>query len=237
MDLKESDILGDGIASHWYYRSKAGALRKAVAGHAPKAILDVGAGSAFFSRFLLAGTGAAEAWCVDICYPEEADAQEGGKTIHYRRRIESCNADLVLLMDVLEHVDDDVGLLADYVRKVPSGATFVISVPAFQFLWSGHDKFLEHKRRYSLRQIESVARDAGLVVERGAYFFAAVFPLAAASRFLGRLVDHESPPCSQLKRHNVVVNSALSLLCHLELPFFRANRLGGLSAFCVARKP
>ena len=53
MDLKEEDILGADIGKHWYYRSKAAALRRAVGGLAPKRLLDVGAGSGFFSRHLL----------------------------------------------------------------------------------------------------------------------------------------------------------------------------------------
>ena len=54
MDLKEEDILGADIGRHWYYRAKAAALRRAVGGLSPQRILDVGAGSGFFSRHLLA---------------------------------------------------------------------------------------------------------------------------------------------------------------------------------------
>ena len=50
MDLKEEDILGADIGRHWYYRAKAAALRRAVGDLAPRRILDVGAGSGFFSR-------------------------------------------------------------------------------------------------------------------------------------------------------------------------------------------
>ena len=66
MDLKEEDILGADIGRHWYYRSKAAALRRAVTGLQPRHILDVGAGSGFFSRHLLAQTEARSALCVDI---------------------------------------------------------------------------------------------------------------------------------------------------------------------------
>ena len=58
MDLKEEDILGADIGRHWYYRAKAAALRRAVGDLAPRRILDVGAGSGFFSRHLLAEAGA-----------------------------------------------------------------------------------------------------------------------------------------------------------------------------------
>ena len=86
------------------------------------------------------------------------------------------------MMDVLEHVDDDRGLVRHYAGKVPAGAHFLVTVPAFRFLWSGHDVFLEHKRRYRLREIEATMRDAGLEIVRGAYYFGLIFPLAAAVR-------------------------------------------------------
>ncbi|WP_085683121.1 MULTISPECIES: bifunctional 2-polyprenyl-6-hydroxyphenol methylase/3-demethylubiquinol 3-O-methyltransferase UbiG [unclassified Pseudomonas] len=236
MDLKETDILGDSIGEHWYYCSKAAATRRLL-GEAPiKRILDVGAGSGFFSHHLLTHTAAREAWCVDISYPADSSATTAGKPVHYRRSIDAVDADLVLLMDVLEHVDDDVGLLKSYVEKVPSGSRFLMTVPAFQFMWSGHDDFLEHKRRYTLAQFETLAADAGLQVERGAYYFGAVFPIAVASRLLPGAA-HGSAPRSQLKRHHPLVNSVLKTLCRLELPLMGMNRLAGLSVFVLARKP
>ncbi|MDH1257500.1 MULTISPECIES: class I SAM-dependent methyltransferase [Pseudomonas] len=236
MDLKETDILGDSIDEHWYYCCKAAATRRLLGDMPIRRILDVGAGSGFFSHHLLTHTDAHEAWCVDISYPADSSATSAGKPVHYRRGIDSIDADLVLLMDVLEHVDDDLGLLKSYVDKVPSGSRFLMTVPAFQFLWSGHDDFLEHKRRYTLAQFETLAGDAGLTVQRGAYYFGAVFPIAAALR----LMPQGSPtaqPQSQLKLHHPWVNSVLKTLCRLELPLMGRNRLAGLSVFVLAQKP
>jgi hypothetical protein len=123
---------------------------------APSIILDISAGSGFFSQYLLGHTTAKEAWCIDINYEADSDAFEMGKPMHYRRSAEAVDANLVPLMSILEHVEDDVGLLAGYVRNVPKGARFVISVPAFQFLWSGHHEFLEHKRRYRCHRLEKM---------------------------------------------------------------------------------
>ena len=107
MDLKEEDILGDDIGRHWYYRSKAAALRQAVWDLRPRKILDVGAGSGFFSRHLLAHTAAQSALCVDTGYRSDAEDEVEGKKVLYRRDIGTTDCDLVLMMDVLEHVDDD----------------------------------------------------------------------------------------------------------------------------------
>jgi len=234
MDLKEEDILGADIGRHWYYRSKAAALRRMVGPLQPRRILDVGAGSGFFSRNLMAKAGAQSALCVDIGYPADRDDQVAGKPVLYRRDTGPTDCDLVLMMDVLEHVDDDRGLLRHYATKVPSGAHFLVTVPAFRFLWSGHDVFLEHKRRYRLGEIEAAMRDAGLAVVRGAYYFGLVFPLAAAVRLVER---NTTEPRSSLKKHGPVTNGILSAVCAAELPLFPINRLAGLSAFVLARKP
>lgn len=235
MDLKEAEILGDAVADHWYYRSKAAALMRLLGGTPAGVILDVGAGSGFFSRYLAQNTPAREIWCVDSSYAGDSDSLAAGKPIRYRQSLGTSAADLVLMMDVLEHVDDDAALLREYVARVGAGAVFVISVPAFGFLWSGHDEFLGHRRRYTLAQIRRVVRDSGLVLEKSAYFFALVFPLALAARLIGRLLGGN--PRSQLQQHSPAVNRVLAWICSLELPWFEKNRCFGLTAFCVARKP
>ncbi len=237
MDLKESEILGDQVNSHWYYTAKAQATRCMLAALKPRHLLDVGAGSGFFSRHLLHNTNAETALCIDPNYPGDSDEFVSGKPLHFRTRLNSIDADLVLLMDVLEHVDDDVGLLREYISKVPSGAHFFISVPAFQFLWSGHDDFLEHKRRYTLAEVEMLVGTAGLTLVRSNYYFLAVFPIAACIRLLQRLAGSKQEKKSQLSRHNPLVNGILRLLCWLELPLLRINKLAGLSVFCLAQKP
>lgn len=236
MDLKETDILGEDIHSHWYYRAKAKAMRQILDGTSYTRILDVGAGSGFFSRHLLADTSASEAWCVDISYDADSDDKASNKPIHYRREIDRINTDLVLLMDVLEHVDDDVGLLRSYVDKVPEGSSLLISVPAFQFLWSGHDVFLEHKRRYTLAQLEQVVLDCGLTIKSSSYYFGSVFPIAATLRLLDR-VRQSKHATTQLSKHNPLVNALLKSLCYAELPFMKLNKAAGLTVFCLAEKP
>ncbi len=235
MDLKESDILGERINEHWYYRSKAKALTQFLGCANVKTVLDIGAGSGFFSKHLLTTLSTKEAWCVDISYDKDYDSTEAGKPIHFRRTVDAVKADIVLFMDVLEHVDDDVGLLKEYVAKVPKHSLFLISVPSFQFLWSGHDIFLEHKRRYKLSQIENVAQNAGLTVRRGAYYFGSVFPIAATIRLTEKFMRRSNvQPQSQLKQHHPLVNETLAALCNIELGLMNHNRIAGLTAFCLA---
>jgi SAM-dependent methyltransferase len=237
LDLKELELLGPGIHAHWYYRAKAAAVLRLLGPEPASRILDIGAGSGFFSRTLLERTTAAEAWCVDTSYPADSDDDESGKPVHYRRALASPPADLVLLMDVLEHVDDDGQLLGEAVAQTRQGGRVLITVPAFQWLWSPHDEFLGHRRRYTLDQLHEVVEQQGLQIERSAYFFALTLPLAVATRMVARYLPGNSGPRSQLRRHHPVVNRLLLALCQAELPWFAHNRVGGLSALCLARRP
>lgn len=237
MDIKELDLLGDAVAEHWYYRSKAAALSQFLKGHRVIRILDVGAGSGFFSRHILSTTSAVEALCVDLHYEREWDDRVGDKPIHFRRTSQDFTADLVLLMDVLEHVDDDAALLKQSTEALKSGAKVLITVPAFPFLWSAHDQFLDHKRRYTISTLRPVVEQAGLKIEKLSYGFGVLFPLVAAVRLAGRFKGASAEPKSDLKVHHPLVNAALKTVCAMERPFMPFNTWVGLSLFCLAEKP
>lgn len=234
MDLKEEDILGSRVGEHWYYRTKAELLLQSVAALQPDCILDVGAGSAFFSRHLLAETSASRAWCVDTGYQAEYEEQLQDKKISFRRSYNGTDADLMLMMDVLEHAEDDAELLAEYARPLSPGSYLFATVPAFSWLWSPHDTFLGHHRRYTLPQLEKIVTRTGFRIVLGAYAFAAILPAVVLVRSLRRL--QKAPPASDLAFPNALANRLLYTLCRAELPLVSYNRAGGLTAFCLARK-
>ena len=129
MDLKEEHLLGEQVKSHWYYRAKLAALTHIIADLRIRHILDIGAGSGYFSKALLETTPATAALCVDPGYPVNRDETVLGKPIGFRRTLSTSDADLVLMMDVIEHVDDDVGIVRDYFDKVASGTYFSSPFP------------------------------------------------------------------------------------------------------------
>jgi SAM-dependent methyltransferase len=192
-------------------------------------ILDVGAGSGWFSRRLLQRGIAGRAVCVDPGYPSERDELVDGHPLSFRRSVERVDADVVLLMDVLEHVEDDVALLSSYVRRAAPGTRFLLTVPAFQFLWSAHDVYLEHHRRYTLAQLRSVAHESGLRVVSAHYYFAAILPVAVVLRLFrrGRTADR-----SDMKPVPAWLNRILQWLLSAERNIMRANRAAGLTVVC-----
>jgi hypothetical protein len=236
MDIKEEGLVKGELGKHWYYRAKVAALQRMIP-LAPKSILDVGAGLGFFSSALLQSTGARSATCVDPGYLEDRDEMRIGKPLFFRRSVDRSDADLVLLMDVIEHVDDDVGFVREYAEKVAVGTRFVATVPAFMWLWSDHEVYLRHFRRYTLSSIEQVLRAGGLTVEKGCYFYGLLLPLAAASRGMEKLLQRcHLEARSQLRDVSAASNVILWSVCRAELVGFRLNRLAGLTAFVVAAK-
>jgi hypothetical protein len=199
-------------------------------------VLDVGAGSGVFSRLLL-DHGAAEATCVDPAYPAQFETSHGGKPIRFVHRTEDSNADVVLLIDVLEQAEDDVALLRGYANGAAPGTRFLMAVPAFPWMWSGHDVYLERRRRYTLAMLETVARKAGLRPVAGCYFYGLTLPLAAGRRAVKRLSHRGATQAkSDLQRHSKWMNAMLYGLCRIELLFFARNRAAGLTVFCLAER-
>lgn len=237
MDLKELHGWAGNLEAHWYYASKAGALRRLLRGKGFRRIADIGAGSGFFARQTLRVEHAREAYCIDVNYERDWEECSGGKRLWYRRSADRVEADLYLLMDVLEHVEDDLTFLRSIVNAAPPGAHFVVSVPAFKFLWSRHDEFLGHYRRYTLRDATTLLRSAGLVVEKSGYYFGLVFPAAAALRLCRKFFSASGgTPSSDMRELPFIANFLLRQLCRLEESVFLMNRCFGLTAFVLARR-
>jgi SAM-dependent methyltransferase len=92
--------------------------------------------------------------------------------------------DLVLLLDVLEHFADEMALLGGVQRLLRSGGRVLVSVPAFQLLWSVHDETLHHFRRYTAGRLGRVLEQAGFTLEVLTYTNVAALPPALVVRGL-----------------------------------------------------
>ena len=143
--------------------------------------------------------------------------------------------DAVCAFDVVEHVDDDEGAVKGLARLLDPGGFLVITVPAYQWMWSHHDELHHHKRRYLKQKIEALVRGAGLEVVRSTYFNTLLFPAAAAVRLAKRAVgntseDDKMPPRS--------VNALLSGVFGAEAGWLKRHSLPfGLSIIIIGRKP
>ena len=142
--------------------------------------------------------------------------------------------DCVLMLDLLEHLDDDLGSVKAASRLLSPGGILVITVPAYQWLYAPRDQEHHHRRRYSRPQIGSLLLSAGLEVELLSYYNTFLFPPAAIIRLLSKLRGEETggdlrvPPRALNRALEAVFASERFLLPFLSLPF-------GLSVISVAR--
>jgi len=148
--------------------------------------------------------------------------------------------DLVLALDVIEHVEDDVHALTECHRILRTGGFLVVTVPAFMSLWSPWDESLGHKRRYTLTDLVGAFQRAGLSVKESTYIFFFVFPVAILIRSLKRLIQKDAKRYSSdfipLPR---VLNSLLLQIGRLEQWVIAKLNLSfpfGLSVISVAVK-
>jgi SAM-dependent methyltransferase len=131
-------------------------------------VLDVGAGDAWLATTLRATLPTdARLTCWDTNYREEdlADALARERVTLTMEEPDG-RFDLVLMLDVVEHVEDDVSFVRHIVDdRLQPGGRVVVSVPAYQALFTDHDRALSHFRRYSPAQCRAVLDHAGLVVD------------------------------------------------------------------------
>ena len=181
MDLLDAPLPDD--ARHPWEKARYSFFANVLSRHAQSGqayrVLDVGSGDGWFARNLLRASPAMDVTCWDVNYPEGSREADG---IHYRREKPTSRFDLLLMLDVLEHVEDDRAFLADLIAtNLAKGATVLFSVPAWQSMFSEHDRALRHFRRYSPAQATNVLEGAGLrIVEKGGLFHSLLFPRAVS---------------------------------------------------------
>ena len=142
-------------------------------------------------------------------------------------------ADVVLFLDVLEHLDDDVAALRVAQRALGDDGVLVVTVPAFPWLWTAHDVALGHRRRYTAAALRRVVESAGFVVTRMTYFNTLLFPIVALVRVWHRLRAHAE---HDLRRPRGSLNRLLASLFALERFLAPWARLPfGSSLLLVAR--
>ena len=182
MDLVESALF-QGTRHPWE-TARVDAVRRLLAGRRSGdglRVLDVGCGDGYVSRMLFGGGVSAQADLVDTGFTEEAAARmdNAGGRFRFHRTMESAGADydLILLLDVLEHAEDAAALLAAAAARLAENGAMLVTVPAFNALFSSHDRFLRHHRRYSLGQLTGLGTGLGLrVVGSGYLFFSLLAP-------------------------------------------------------------
>ena len=218
---------------HWWFTGRRSILRSVISRlRLPRdaSILELGCGTggnlamlASFGRVsALESDAAARAIALEKC-ARRCDIRAGRcpDEIPFAQR----SFDLVCLFDVLEHIDEDVATLRAVAGLLREGGQAVITVPAYRWLWSAHDEFLHHKRRYSAPELRDKIAAAGLRAAQVSYFNTLLFPLAVVVRAKDRLLQRERAsgtrvPALPINRlFHAVFSTERFLVGRLPLPF------------------
>ena len=236
--------------THWWFRWRFDLIGDVVGsltrGKSDVKILDAGCGTGQMTK-LLEGYG--DAVGLDLA-PEAINYAKirGVKNLVQgsitEPPFEPGSFDLVVSLDVIEHVDNDMQILAGLLDIVRPGGHLVVTVPAFQMLWSEHDEINHHKRRYRVPQLRHLVQEAGFEVTRITYcnttLYLPVLALRKGKAFLRKLRGASSTPNpeSDLVFYPKLVNEALYQVMRLENRIMRGRDLPfGVSILVVAQRP
>ena len=205
MDRIVYDRMAAHDSTHWWYRARREILGDYLRryGNLPRhaRILEIGCGTGH-NLPMLARFGDVDA--IEIDPAARAIASQrlgkpvGDAPLPQLPGVARGSYDLIAVLDVVEHIDDDVAALAAMRDCLAPGGKILIAVPAHQWMWSAHDVVNHHHRRYSKASLRAAMTKAGLTPTRFGYFNSLLFPLAAAARVAGRLSGRDdsddSPP-------------------------------------------
>ena len=227
--------------THWWFLGRRYLVLRELVRHGgcePGPILDVGCGTGGMLPHLQR---IAPAIGLDPAPEAAAACRRRGVAFVHGSGMEMPFADAafgtVTALDVIEHVADDVGMLRELYRVLRPGGLLLLTVPAYQFLWSQHDEFNHHQRRYRRRTLQRTVRQAGFRIARISYYNTLLFPAAVARKALMRF-QRGNGPSSHLDEVPRPLNALLRgvmlreepIVARWDLPF-------GASLICAARRP
>ena len=229
MDLAEVGLLQPD--QHWYFLHKKRVLLKGLRSFNLKSasICDVGSGSGYFAKSIKQEWPRASILCVDTEFKDsELGIREGLSFV--RERPAHLKFNLVLFMDVIEHVEDDRKLVSHYLEPLEDRGILIFTVPALMSLWSSHDVWLKHFRRYSRKDLINLAADLNLEILELRYLFTPVFPaLYLLRKLLGLRRER-----NDLKPQNLLANRVLLAILKLDFLNITAS-FPGSSLLMIAR--
>jgi len=225
--------------THWWHRSKRRFVKQFITTYAEKksnSILDIGCGTGKnMEELALYG----DIWGIDTSSDALSFCKKRGLTHIKKGRAERLpfknnTFDIVCALDVLEHVDDKV-VVKEVKRVLKESGFIVITVPAYNWLWSKWDEILHHKRRYTKKSLEKVLKNEGLYILRNTYIHSLLLIPLYIIRKIKQLQSNAYS--SDFRISNSIINKTLFALSKLEQRWInRYDMPFGTSVLCIAQK-
>ena len=238
MDRATYDRMAEIDRDHWWFVARRGIIARLIERYRPRPgplrILEVGAGTGSNLELLM------RYGQVDAIEPDDgargfAEARSGLKLKGgYLPDVPLDDGayDLIVLLDVLEHIPDDIGALSYLRGKLAPGGRLLLTVPGSPWMWSAHDVAHHHQRRYTTARLRQVVGAAGFAPRFWTHFNSILFPLIAAVRVAGKLLGKDGDDDKMPSRP---VNAALRTIFGAERHWAaRLNVPFGVSMAMVA---
>ncbi len=145
--------------------------------------------------------------------------------------------DLVVMTDVLEHLDDPGAALRALHARLTPGGSILITVPAGPWMWSDHDVTHHHRRRFRARDLDLILRGSGFATIYLSHYNFLLFPLIAGARMLPRTRSRDrTAPRHDLAMPSAPVNRLLRAVFASERFVIGSARVPfGVSLIALAR--
>lgn len=231
--------------THWWYRARRNIIfdwvNQALKAYAQPKILDIGCGTGFNVDYLQQ-LGYGQVTGLDfspdaLSYCQSRQLQElicGNAEI---LPIQSGSYDVILTLDIIEHLDNDRQALSEIFRALKPGGTLIIFVPAFQFLWSFQDEISHHKRRYTIGELKEKILSTKFELKKLTYVNSLLFPVVWFGRAILKLFPNSFKITSESQMNPAWMNGILYYIFLSELPLLRyMNFPFGVSILCVCKK-
>lgn len=242
MDLKESLIAKPGHRHPWEL-ARAYFLIQKIFPKERSHLLDIGSGDLFLLKSFLQRNSTSAITAVDSHYNSQIAKVPGIELKNSYQGLLPDSFDTVTLLDVVEHVEDDQLFLNEVKKFVSQQGQLIITVPAHQFLFSQHDLFLQHFRRYSSDKLISVIDKKEFEVKFVFSFFFSLFIVRSLQKMLTNQLEGKNQ--SGLANWKYPENHLLTklvfyfLLLDCYLGFYLARiriKIPGLSLCLIAKK-
>lgn len=215
------------------------------------AVLDMGCGDTFLVKKISEHHPSLHLFGIDTAFSDdEIKRFTDNRIILYKTTKDYMQsqpdpAGIILLLDVIEHIEEEILFLKDLLSKkiIADDTIIMITVPAFNKLFTSHDHFLGHYRRYSFRSLKKTVESSGMIYLAGGYFFSSLLP----PRILQVIAECLIPPNNNQQKgiggwkYGRVITNLIKyfLLSDFAITSF-FNRAGikipGLSVYAICKK-